>query len=57
MSSAVEQRSEISPSAGQPAPTESLIDPSKLEYYAGWSDLDDELVSVGTNTVNHALGS
>ena len=53
MPSAVKQRSGISPLAGQPAPTEGLIDASKLEweYYAGRPDLDDpnQLVSFGTS--------
>ena len=49
----LEQRSEISPLAGLPAPKEMLVDVGRLEseYYAGQPDLDDpnQLVSFGTS--------
>jgi phosphoglucomutase len=49
----LEQRSEISPLAGLPAPKEMLVDVGRLEseYYARRPDLDDpnQLVSFGTS--------
>jgi phosphoglucomutase len=53
MTSAVGQRSTISPLAGRPAPKENLVDVARLErdYYARKPDLGDpnQLVSFGTS--------